>query len=103
MDPPAITVGTPKEYAFWVARLRKQLARRGVRPDELEQVDARYNFSGNRIVLYRLAGSEELSVAATISHEVLHALLEQLGEPFAARAIDLVSRPVGNPDRVGGI
>jgi hypothetical protein len=104
VDPPSISVGNPKEYAFWVSRLRRFLEHRGIQPDELEQVDARYNFRANRIVLYRLADpSSELSVAETIDHEILHALLDQLGERRAARAIDLISRPVGHSMRVGGI
>ena len=104
MDHPTVSVGTAAEYAYWVKRLRKVLRSRGVLPDELEQVDARYNFEANRIVLYRLAHrTSELSVSETISHEVLHALLEQLGERRAARALDLVSRPVGDPVRVGGV
>ena len=98
VEQPKISVGTPTEYAFWVSRLRNFLRRRGARPVELEQVDARYNFETNRIILYRLAdGSCELSVAETLSHEVLHSLLEQLGEHYAARAIDLVSRRSGTP------
>jgi hypothetical protein len=101
---PRISVGTPKEYAYWESRIRKFLVRQGTRPDELDRVDARYNFKENRVILYRLArGSDEWSVSETISHELLHALLDQLGERYAARAIDLVAKPVGNPARVGGV
>jgi len=104
MEQPAISVGTPKEYAFWESRLRQFLTERGFAPDHLERVDARYNFKENRITLYRLANpSEERSVADTIAHEFLHALLYQLDERWAAHAIDLVGKPVGNPARIGGI
>ncbi|MCI4348731.1 MAG: hypothetical protein L3J93_00715 [Thermoplasmata archaeon] len=101
---PGIAIGSPKEYAVWMARLRRFLVERGVSPDEIEQVDARYNYGSNRITLYRLPRpGDGASIAETISHEFLHALLFQLGESWAARAIDLVGKPVGNPARIGGI
>jgi hypothetical protein len=104
VEHPSISVGTPKEYAYWEARLRSFLVDEGLNPDSLEQVDARYRYKDNRITLYRLANpADERSVADTLSHEFLHALLYQLGEQWAARGIDLVGKPVGNPARVGGI
>ncbi|MGA8302278.1 MAG: hypothetical protein WA691_06265 [Thermoplasmata archaeon] len=104
MEPPSISVGTALEYAYWESRLRKFLRELGGRTNNFEQVDARYNYKENRITLYRLANStDELSVAETISHELIHALLFQMGEHFAARAIDLVGKPVGNVARTGGI
>jgi iron uptake system EfeUOB component EfeO/EfeM len=76
----------------------------GATPDLLEQIDARYNYLENRISLYRLAEPyDEYSVAETLSHEYLHALLDQLGERRAARTLDLVSRPVRGGARIGGI
>jgi len=103
-DQPSITVGTPQEIAFWAARLRKFLMELGADAGDFKQVDARYNYKGNRITLYRLANpSDELSVADTISHEFLHGLLYQIGEHTAARLIDMVGRPAGNPSRIGGI
>lgn len=103
VEHPEISIGTPDEYAFWVSRLRAFLVERGADADELEQVDARYNYKANRITLYRLANASDVrSVADTISHEFLHALLYQMGERYAARAIDLVGKPVGNPARWGG-
>ncbi|MCI4352672.1 MAG: hypothetical protein L3K14_04710 [Thermoplasmata archaeon] len=84
--------------------MRKHLTELGADADALERVDARYNYKGNRITLYRLADpANEGSVAETISQEVLHALLFQMGERFAARAIDLIGKPVGNAARTGGI
>jgi hypothetical protein len=104
VEHPTISVGTQEEYAYWESRLRKFLADLGADPGDLERVDARYNYKDNRITLYRLANpSEDRSVADTISHEFLHALLYQMGEDRAARAIDLVGKPVGNPARIGGI
>jgi hypothetical protein len=103
-DPPSITVGTPREYALWESRLRKFLVSMGRDANSLERVDARYNYRENRITIYRLADPErELSVLETLSHESLHAILYQLGEHVAARAIDRIGRPAGNPERVGGI
>jgi hypothetical protein len=104
VEPPTIGVGTPQEYAQWLSRLRQFLRSLGADADAIEQVDARFNYKENRITLYRLSDpAEERSVAETLSHEYLHALLYQQGEPFAARALDLVSRPVRSGKRVGGI
>ena len=104
MEQPSISVGTPEEYAYWVSRLRKFLGERGGDADALERLDARINYKGNRITLYRLADpSNERSVADTIAHELLHTLLYQMGEYRAAREIDLVGKPVGSAARVGGI
>jgi hypothetical protein len=104
VEPPSISVGTAREYAYWESRLRKFLTEFRGRESVLERVDARYNYRENRITLYRLATpTDDLSVAETISHEMIHALLFQMGEQFAARAIDLVGKPVGNVSRTGGI
>jgi hypothetical protein len=104
VDPPTISIGTPDEYAFWVARYRSFLAELGVREDEIQQIDARYNYRNNRITIYRLPDpADELSVTETISHETLHALLYQTGEGRAARRIDLVAKPPGNSERSGGV
>ena len=104
MEHPRVTVGTPEEYAYWSARWSTFLQERGGEATDLEQVDARLNYRDNRMTLYRLADPRnELSVADTLSHEVLHALLYQMDELRAARMIDLVGKPVGNPARVGGI
>jgi hypothetical protein len=101
---PRISVGTPKEYAYWIARLREFWATAGASADDVEQVDARYNYASNRITLYRLRDpANELSVAETISHEFLHAWLNQSGEPWAARQLDLVAKPARSADRIGGI
>jgi hypothetical protein len=104
VETPAIRVGTPEEYAHWEAELRTFLTGMGRDPSNLERVDARYHYNTNQITLYHLANpSDEFSVADTISHEVLHALLYQMGERLAARAIDWAGAPVGNPRRAGGI
>ncbi|MCI4372661.1 MAG: hypothetical protein L3K02_03340 [Thermoplasmata archaeon] len=104
MRSPTIVIGSPKEYATWVSRLRSFLSETGADPNNLEQVDARFNYNENRITLYRLSNpTDERSIAETISHEFLHALLFQEGERFAARTLDLVSRPVRGGERIGGI
>ncbi len=102
--PPHISIGTPREYDEWVTRLRKAFGANGAASDSIEQIDARYNYRSNRVTLYRLPdGTDPLSIAQTLAHEFLHALLFQMGEGMAARMIDFVARPVGSPDRVGGI
>ena len=104
MEPPKVTVGNPAEYRYWEARVRRFLEGRRKSTIVLERVDARYNYRENRITLYHLADpSDERSVADTLSHEYLHALLYQIGEEWAAHAIDLIGKPVGNPARAGGI
>jgi hypothetical protein len=104
MEHPTVVVGSPQEYAFWKSRLTEFLVDRGGEADDLERVDARLNYKGNRMTIYQLADPDrELSVADTISHEILHALLYQMGELRAAQLIDFVGKPVGNPDRVGGL
>jgi hypothetical protein len=104
VDQPKISVGTRAEYAYWLSRWRGFLVAQGGQADDIEQVDARFNFEDNRIVLYCLTDpSDERSVAETIAHEYLHALLEQIGETRAARELDLVSKPVRSGSRVGGI
>jgi hypothetical protein len=101
---PAVAIGSPKEYAYWLDRLRKYWARAGASAGDLEQIDARYNYAENRITLYRLRDpSDELSVAETLSHEYLHAILNQWGETWAARQLDLIARPARSSERVGGI
>jgi hypothetical protein len=104
VEHPSITVGTPEEYRYWMSRLTEFVTERGGEADTLERVDARLHYRDNRLTLYRLARPDDpLSVADTISHEILHALLFQMGELWAARMIDLVGKPVGNPARVGGL
>jgi hypothetical protein len=104
MEHPSVRIGTPEEYAYWKARLTSFVVDRGGEADELEQVDARLNYKANQITLYRLSNPlDERSVGDTISHEILHALLYQMEELRAARLIDWVGKPVGNPARVGGI
>jgi hypothetical protein len=84
--------------------MRNFLVGLGADADELARVDARYNYKENRITLYRLADpAHEGSVTETLSHETLHALLYQMGEGFAARMIDMIGKPVGHLDRIGGI
>jgi hypothetical protein len=104
MEPPELSIGTPEEYEFWRSRRATFLGDRGGEADELGQPNSRLDYKGNRITIYRLADpSDERSVVETISHEILHALLYQTDELRAARAIDIVARPPGHPDRVGGI
>ncbi|MCI4343005.1 MAG: hypothetical protein L3J92_02675 [Thermoplasmata archaeon] len=104
MDHPAISVGTPKEYAYWLNHLGKVWAQLGLPSDNLQQIDARYNYEVNRVTLYHLRDpSDDLSVAETISHEYLHALLDQEGEGPAARQLDLVAKAARSSERIGGI
>lgn len=104
VTPPTLSVGTPREYDEWVTRLREAYSADGRSPESIEQIDARYNYRANRITLYRLPEpTDPLSITQTLSHEFLHALLYWTGERMAARMLDLVSRPVGGPERVGGI
>jgi hypothetical protein len=104
VDAPRVSVGSPKEYAYWKSRLAEFVTERGGEAGDLEQVDARMNYRENRVILYQLPDPRnELSIAETLSHETLHALLYQMGELWAARLIDFVGKPVGNPRRVGGI
>jgi hypothetical protein len=104
MEHPTVSVGTAQEYSQWEARLRQLFADRGYDPEELVRVDARLHYRENRLTLYRLADpGDELSAAETLSHEVLHSLLYQMGEGRAARLIDRVGKPVGHPARTGGI
>jgi hypothetical protein len=100
---PTISVGSPTEYARGESRAREYLREYQIDPDQLLRVDARIDYRGNRITLFRLQDPRDpLSVGDTISHEVLHALLDQAGEWLAARTLDLVCKPVGDPDRRGG-
>ena len=104
MEHPRVSVGTPEEHAYWSARRTTFLRDRGGEANELEEVNARLDYKGNRITLFRLADpSEERSVADTISHEVLHALLYQMDELRAARTLDVAERRLGDPERNGGL
>lgn len=104
MEHPTVTIGSPEEYAYWKERWTAFLAERGGEADNLERIDARMNYKANQITLYRLADpADERSVGDTISHEILHALLYQMDELRAARSVDWVGKPVGNPARTGGI
>ncbi|MFZ0891952.1 MAG: hypothetical protein WB778_02045 [Thermoplasmata archaeon] len=101
---PLIQVGTPHEYLDWVAKARAYLREFGKDPTSLERVDATFNYSRNRILLFNLPDEHrELTVAETLSHEILHSLFEQMDERWAARTLDQVATPVGDPNRVGGI
>jgi hypothetical protein len=104
IDRPDVSIGTRQEYAEWISRLREAFQRSGGSPDAIEQVDARYNYSSNRITLYRMPDPfDPLSISQTPSHEFLRALLYWSGERTAARMIDLVAKPVGSSERVGGV
>lgn len=104
MEPPAIHVGTREEYQRWAAKAEAFLAENSVCPDQLERVDSTINYRANLILLFNLQDpASELSVADTLAHELLHALLDQLGERRAARTLDLVARPVLERDRRGGV
>jgi hypothetical protein len=104
IEPPGVSVGSPKEYATWMARLGRLWTSAGLPVTDLERIDARYNYGTNRITLYALRDpTDEWSVAETISHEFLHALLYQMGEEGAARQLDFVARAARSPDRRGGI
>ena len=99
-----ISIGTPQEYSDWVSRLRAVYEARGAPANAIEQIDARYHYRSNRITLYRLPDpTDPVSIAQTLSHEFLHALLYWTGERTAARMIDFVARRVGSSQRVGGI
>jgi hypothetical protein len=101
---PFIRLGSRREYADWVAKARVYLRESGSDPASLDRVDATFNYARNRILLFNLPDArQEISVAETISHEVLHSLFEQLNERWAARALDQIAAPVGDPGRVGGI
>jgi hypothetical protein len=101
---PSIKVGSRQEYLNWKSRARIYLRELGRDPAALERVDATFNYRLSRILLFNLPDpTRELSVAETISHEILHALLEQMQERWGARALDRVVKPVGDANRVGGI
>jgi hypothetical protein len=103
-DPPAIRIGKREEYLSWKSKARTYLRELGEDPLALERVDATFNYARNRILLFNLPDpGRELSIAETISHEILHSLLEQTQERWAARALDKVVKPVGDPSRVGGV
>jgi hypothetical protein len=87
-----------------VNRLRSAVEARGGSPDSIEQINARYNYRSNQITIYRLPDpTNPLSIAETLSHEFLHAVLYWTGERMAARLIDIVGLPVGITERSGGI
>ncbi|MFZ1024072.1 MAG: hypothetical protein WAN87_08050 [Thermoplasmata archaeon] len=101
---PLVRIGTRREYLDWVTRARIYLREFGKDPTSLERVDAAFNYAQNRILLFNLPdGHRELSVAETLSHEILHSLFDQMYERWAARALDQIATPVGDPNRVGGI
>lgn len=101
---PRVELGSDAEYRYWNARAREYLRESGRDPAALERTDATINYAQNRVILFRLADpDDELSVAGTVSHEVLHAVLDQLGEGGAARSLDSVARPAGRADRIGGV
>ena len=101
---PRIDLGSTRAYRYWTARAREYLRESGRDPAALDRTDATINYAQNRMILFHLADPRnELSVAETVSHEVIHALLEQLGERGAARALDSVARSVGRVDRAGGV
>jgi hypothetical protein len=76
----------------------------GKDPTSLDRVDATFSYSANRILLFNLPDEHRaLSVAETLSHEILHSLFEQMGERWAARALDQIAAPVGDTNRIGGI
>lgn len=102
--PPRLRVGSPAEYARWTARARLFLRQSGNDPGTLERVAATFNYASNRVLLFHLPDPRnELSIADTLAHEFLHSLLDQLGERAAARRLDGVAAPVGDPERRGGV
>jgi hypothetical protein len=97
-------VGTTADYRKYEDRARRYLQELGRDPASLDRVAATINYRENRVLLFGLPDpSEELSVVDTLAHELLHAILDQLGEGWAARRLDEVVRPVGRADRVGGV
>ncbi len=97
-------MGRPAEYAYWKERARRFLAESGRDPSTLRRTDATIHYASNRVILFRLADPRhEGSVGETLSHETLHALLDQLGEPLAARRLDRIAAPVGSRRRAGGL
>ncbi len=101
---PFIKIGSRREYLAWETRARTYLQELGGNPETLDRVDATFNYARNRVLLFNLPEpARDLSIAETVSHEILHSLLEQLRERWAARTLDRVARPVGSADRAGGI
>ncbi|MGA7924305.1 MAG: hypothetical protein WCA77_10060 [Thermoplasmata archaeon] len=101
---PSIQIGSRAEYLAWESRARSFLRELGRDPSSLERVDATFNYRANRVLIFNLPDpAQELSIGETISHEILHAVLEQMGERWAARSLDQIVKPVGRPDRVGGL
>jgi len=99
-----VSVGSPEEYRRSTALARQYLRENKVDPSQLERVDAVLNYSRNQITLFNLADpANELSVAETLSHESIHSLLDQVGEIWAARTLDRVTKHVRDPARRGGI
>ena len=104
MRHPSVSIGSVKEYEVGESRAREYLREYQIDPGQLVRVDARFDYVGNRITLFHLQDPKvELSVVDTLSHEVLHALLDQAGEWIAARTLDLICKAVGDPDRRGGL
>lgn len=101
---PRIEIGSPSEYEAWNERARSFLREQGRDPESLDRTDATINYARNRVLLFHLADpKDELSVAGTLEHEVLHSLLEQMGERWGARSLDLVAKEAGDPVRTGGL
>jgi hypothetical protein len=101
---PLVEIGSSRDYRYWNARAREYLRESGRDPATLDRTDATINYDRNRVLLFNLPDPRnELSVGETFSHEVVHALLEQLGERWAARSLDAIARPAGAPDRIGGV
>lgn len=101
---PRVLVGTPEGYGAWRDKARTLFRESGRDPESLDRIDTTINYRQHRILLFHLADSRnETSAADTLSHEVLHSLLEQFGERWAARSLDLISKEPGDRDRVGGV
>lgn len=97
-------MGSRAEYAAWIRRAERFLRENGDDPASLDRVDATVNYRSNRVILFALADPrDDLSATETLAHEVVHALLEYLGERWAARTLDRIARRVGDPGRTGGI
>jgi hypothetical protein len=104
MQLPTIVVGTRAQYQLWEVRAQEFLKSQQICPDQLDRVDSTINYTRNRITLFNLQDpSDEWSIADTLSHEILHSLLEQLGERWATRSMDMICKPVKSPERRGGV
>ena len=73
-------------------------------PDQIQRIDATINYRANRVLLFHLPDAKnDLSAAETLAHETLHAVLDQIGERWAARSLDFVAKTAGDPLRLGGV